>query len=242
MNRRSTQSILAASTFAAAALLTACAGSEAASDDATTTPAPSAQSTPLDEQVLLTDDQTVYSDGADWFRLGTGDEGLDGNGDLANPCLPGGLSGTGATEVVRADFELRNTADPSVEVSGDLLTQLVGQYDDRTAAAAAAEAVVAALEECTDRPAAITEFRTLATREVPAGQGTGSITDAHFGPLPASLEDGSSAYIMETGVAVAGDRVVVLTSVIVGQDYNFLPEDGGTPVERMLPLAVDLAG
>jgi hypothetical protein len=39
---------------------------------------------------------------------------------------------------------------------------------------------------------------------------------------------------METGVVRKGDRVVVLTSVVVGQDYDFLD---GTPVERMLPKA-----
>ncbi|NHA01670.1 hypothetical protein G5V59_23280 [Nocardioides sp. W3-2-3] len=42
---------------------------------------------------------------------------------------------------------------------------------------------------------------------------------------------------METGLVRVGNRLAVLTSVIVGQDYNFLDEDGGTPVNRMLPKA-----
>lgn len=243
VNRRSTPLLITAAAFAAPFLLAAC------SDDATTV-ADSTGTTPvasspgasgLSADVLLTDADTVYSDGADWFRLATGDEDLDGNGDLANPCLAAGLSGTGATDVVRADFELRNTQEPDVAVQGDLLTQLVGQYDDEAAAEAAYDSVVEALAGCTDRPAAITEFRSFEPRAVDAGN-EAQIVDAHFGPLPAALEDGDSAYIMETGVARSGDRVIVLTSVIVGQDYNFLDEDGGTPVNQMLPAAVERLG
>ncbi|GAA4811879.1 hypothetical protein ACFQ0K_04325 [Nocardioides caeni] len=243
MNRRSTPLFIAAMAFAAPALLTAC------SDDTTTvadetTPVSSTgspSSSTLTADVLLTDADTVYSDGADWFRLATGDEDLDGHGDLAHPCLAEGLNGTGASQVVRADFELRNTQEPDIEVQGDLLTELVGQYDDAAAAEAAYDAVVAAVTECAERPAAITDFRSFEPRAVDAGT-EALIVDAHFGPLPEALEDGDSAYIMETGVALDGDRVVVLTSVIVGQDYNFLDEDGGTPVNQMLPVAVDRLG
>ena len=130
---------------------------------------------------------------------------------------------------------VRSQSVRAVEVVGDFLTQLVGDYADEAAATAAGEAIVTALAECSDRPAAITEYRVLDTREVAVPGATASVTDAHYGPVPIAVDPaGDAAYIMETGVLVRGDRVVVLTSVIVGQDYNFLD---GTPVERMLPKA-----
>lgn len=243
MNRRSTPLLLAAAAFAASPLLAACSDDTTASaDDSTPVGSGGAStSTSLTVDALLTDADTVYSDGADWFRLATGDEGLDGNGDLAHPCLATGLTGTGASTVIRADFELRNTQRPRLEVRGDQLTELVGQYADATAAAAAYDTVVAAVTDCGERPAAITDYRSFEPRTVTAGT-EAQIIDAHFGPLPADLEDGDSAYIMETGIALDGDRIVVLTSIIVGQDYNFLDEDGGTPVNQMLPVAVDRLG
>lgn len=237
-----------AAAVAAATLLGACGSDPSAADDrAPATPADQAGTTStsaaadaLTEDVLLTDDDTVYNEGADWFRTATGDEDLDGNGDLAHPCLAEGLSGTGATEVVRADFELRNTED-DVEVDGDHLTQLVGRYDDAAAARAAYDEVAALVSECTDRPEAITDFRTLTSRDVATGDAA-QIIDAHFGPVPEGIDEGESAYIMETGLAVEGDRLTMVTSIIVGLDYNFLEEDGGTPVNQMLPKAVDRLG
>lgn len=244
MNRRPAPLLLAAGALAATFLLTACGddAGDAVQDPTSAAPTATPDTTPapLGAGVLLTDDDTVYSDGADWFRVGTGDEDLDVNGDLAHPCLPDGLSGTGATRVVRADFELRSLEDPAIEVVGDFLTQLVGQYDDEAAATAAAETVRAALEECADRPAAITDYRSMEPRAVDVPGATASVTDAHYGPVPAEIDPhGDSAHIMETGVLVQGDRVVVLTSVIIGQDYNFVD---GTPVELMLPKAAARLG
>ncbi|MBM7518999.1 hypothetical protein [Nocardioides nitrophenolicus] len=185
--------------------------------------------------VLLTDDDTVYGDGADWFRLGTGEESLDGNGDLAHPCLPDGLTGTGASSVVRADFELRNLDDPSAEVTGDLLVELVGEYADEATAEAARSQVGERLETCRDRPAAIRDYRALQTRAVAVPGAHAALTDSHFGPVPPEVDpSGDAAYLMETGVLRQGTRLVLLTSVVVGQDYDFV---GGTPVERMLPSA-----
>jgi hypothetical protein len=202
-----------------------------AADPAPTAAAPAA----LTDAALLIDDDTVYSDGADWFRTATGEEDLDGNGDLAHPCVPDGLTGTGATSVVRADFELRNIDDPSVEVTSDLMVELVGEYADDAAAEAAWSSVNALLEECRDRPAAITDYRALQTRTIDVPGADAVITDSHFGPVPPEVDpSGDTAYIMETGVLRRGNRLVVLTSVVVGQDYDFVD---GTPVERMLPSA-----
>ena len=215
--------------------LTGCSDDAPVAADPAPTPTSTAPAT-LSDAVLLTDHETVYSDGADWFRTGTGDEDLDGNGDLAHPCVPAGLTGTGATSVVRADFELRTTDDPSVEVTSDLMVELVAEYADDAAAEAAWSSVNGLLEECRDRPAAITEYRALQTRKVDVPDADAVITDSHFGPVPPEVDpSGDAAYLMETGVLRRGNRLVVLTSVVVGQDYDFVD---ATPVERMLPSAV----
>ncbi|GAA3545391.1 hypothetical protein [Nocardioides daeguensis] len=238
MHQRSTLPAIALLAVAALSALTGCSDDTPVASDpgpATSPTAPATTPAALTDAVLLTDDDTVYSDGADWFRLGTGDEDLDGNGDLAHPCVPDGLTGTGATSVVRADFELRNTSDPSVEVTSDLMVELVAQYADEAAAEAAWSTVNGLLEECADRPEAITDYRALQTRKVDVPGADAVITDSHFGPVPREVDpNGDAAYIMETGVLRRGDRLVLLTSVVVGQDYDFV---GGTPVERMLPKA-----
>ena len=97
------------------------------------------------------------------------------------------------------------------------------------------------LEECSALPEDLPDYRLLQTRKVAVEGADAVITDAHFGPVPQEADPtGEAAYIMETGVLRQGNRLVVLTSVIVGQDYNFLEEDGGTPVNRMLPKAAAL--
>lgn len=229
-HRRHTQLLLAAAALAAPALLTACGtGSEGAATDpkpeqSTTTPAPG-----LTTDTLLTDDDTVYSDGADWFRTSA----FEGDGqDAFNPCAAESLEGTGATSVVRADFELRNSEDPSSEITGDFFVQVVGEYDDAAAAEKAWSTVNGWLEECTNRPDAVSEYRALQTRKVDVPGSDAVVTDSHYGPVPKDVDEfGDAAYIMETGVLRKGNRVTVLTSVIIGQDYNF-PD--GTPVEQML--------
>ncbi|HWJ08957.1 MAG TPA: hypothetical protein VNS46_06240, partial [Nocardioides sp.] len=137
-HRRSTQYLLAAAAVAAASLLGACgtdASPEASADDRTgASPTGTTSATPgtsLTTEALLTDDDTVYSDGADWFRTSA----AEGDGqDAFNPCAQESLQGTGATSVVRADFELRNSAAGAPEVTGDHLVEVVGEYDDEAAA------------------------------------------------------------------------------------------------------------
>ncbi len=233
---------LAVAAAAAATLLGACgtdpSTDSSADDGAGATPTGTSSSTPaagLTVANLLTDDDTVYSDGADWFRTNA----AEGDGQSAfNPCAQESLQGTGATSVVRADFELRNSAAGAPDTAGDHLVQVVGEYDDEAAATKAWSTVNGWLEECSTLPDDLPDYRLLQTRKV-AVEGTDAvITDSHFGPVPEEADPtGDAAYIMETGVLRQGNRLVVLTSVIVGQDYNFLDEDGGTPVNRMLPKA-----
>lgn len=224
---------LAAAAVAAATLLGAC-GTDPTSDtsaaDGAGTPAAG-----LTTDALLTDADTVYSDGADWFRT----DAAEGDGQsVFNPCAQESLQGTGATSVVRADFELRNSAGDAPETAGDYLIEVVGEYDDEAAATKAWTTVNGWLEECSTLPADLPDYRALQTRPVDVDGADAVITDSHFGPVPKEADPtGDAAYIMETGVLRQGNRVVVLTSVIIGQDYNFLDEDGGTPVNRMLPKA-----
>lgn len=235
---------LAAAAVAAATTLLAGCGSDTTADAAAADRAPGAAggapSTPaatggLTTDRLLTDDDTVYNDGADWFR--TAAHQGDGQ-DAFNPCATQGLAETGATSVVRADFELRNAAAGAPDTSGDHLVQVVGLYDDEAAATRAWSTVNGWLEECATLPDELSEYRALQTRKVGVDGADAVITDSHFGPVPAEVDPtGGAAYIMETGVLRQGNRLIVLTSVVIGQDYNFLEEEGGTPVERMLPRA-----
>ncbi|AIY16573.1 hypothetical protein GUY44_26060 [Pimelobacter simplex] len=228
MTRQNARLLLAVSALAASALLAGCGDDvtpAAAADDAPAAPA-------LTTEALLTDADTVYSDGADWFRTGAG----EGDGQsVLNPCAEQALAGTGATSVVRGDYELRNSEPGAPGVEGDSLVQVVARYDDEAAATQAWSTVNGWLEECAARPAELTDYRALQTRKVAVPGADAVITDSHLGPVAEELDPtGDAAYIMETGVLRKGTELVVLTSVIVGQDYDFV---GPTPIEQMLPRA-----
>ncbi|KRA38314.1 MULTISPECIES: hypothetical protein [unclassified Nocardioides] len=233
-HHRRTRLLLCVAALAAPALLTACGAEKSADADAVAGDPTStdAVADDLTTDHLLTDDDTVYSDGADWFRTSA----FEGDGqDVFNPCARQSLKGTGATSVVRADFELRNTEDPSAAITGDFFVQVVGEYADTAAAEKAWSTVNGWLEECRPRPAGVSDYRSLQTRKVVVPGSDAVITDSHYGPVPKEVDEfGDAAYIMETGVLRKGNRVTVLTSVIIGQDYNFLE---GTPVEQMLAPA-----
>ena len=235
MNRR-THLLLAATALAAPALLAGCGDDASAADPPRRSgerPAAEAPAAPgLGTGVLLTDADTVYGDGADWYRTGAG----EGDGTTAfHPCAAEALTATGATSVVRGDYELRNSDAGAPDVEGDALIEVVGRYDDEAAATEAWSTVNGWLEECTARSAALTDYRALQTRKVTVPGADAVITDAHLGPVAHDLDPGGdAAYIVETGVLRKGTELVVLTSVVVAQDYDFV---GGTPVERMLPRA-----
>lgn len=231
MTRQTTRLLLAASALALPALLAGC-GDDPTPARATAADTPKAPAG-LTTAVLLTDADTIYSDGADWFRTGAG----EGDGQsVFHPCAAQALAGTGATSVVRGDYELRNSEAGAPEVSGDSLTQVVARYDDEAAATQAWSTVNGWLEECAARPAELRDYRALQTRKVAVPDSDDAvITDAHLGPVAKEIDpSGDAAYIVETGVLRKGTELVVLTSVIVGQDYNFV---GPTPVEQMLPKA-----
>jgi len=185
---------------------------------------------------LLTDDDTVHSDGADWFA--TGDD--DGS-DPFHLCARASLTDLGATAVLRREFEMRNTIDPSVEVSGDHLAESIAQFPDVASAAAAYDTIAGWVRDCTDRATAhgTPDYRAFEPRPVNAeiGNSEAQVIGAQYGPAPKDLDPyGDSAYIAETGLVRVGDRLAVLDSAVVAPDYDFVD---GTPVERMLPVAAD---
>lgn len=249
-HRRSTHLLLAAAAVAAPALLTACGEGASSSPDVRVAGAPTTAATagaaattdgrqdrvggvtPAD---LLTDADTVYEPGhADWFAVSTSGAA----GDLLfMTCAATGLADTGATSVAAREFELRNLEPGAPEVRGESLVQVVAEYDDRSAATRAWSTINGWLTECSGHPDGVTDYRALQTRKVAVDGADAVVTDAHYGPVPAALDpDGHAAFIQETGVARVGNRVAVLSSVVVGQDYDFV---GATPVERMLRPAVD---
>lgn len=192
---------------------------------------------PVGPADLLTDAETVYSPGdADWFTVRTNEAG-----DVValHPCAQGSLADLGATSTVQREFELRNLAPGAPEVRGESLVETIGAFPSGAAAREAYDAVAEWLLACEGRIEGMTDYRILPrARTVELPEGDALIYDLHWGPAPAELDPfGEAAYINETGLVLVGDRIAVLTSVVVGQDYNFLPEDGGTPVHRMIPSA-----
>lgn len=196
------------------------------------------RSGPLGQHDLLTDDDTVYSDGADWFATDTS----EGDGQAAfHPCARSSLTGLGATAVFQRDFEMRNTDDPTVEVTGDRLVEAVAQFPDAATAAAAYDTIADWVQDCTEKmaPTDTPDYEAFEPRPVATGldDSEAQVIDAHYGPVPEDIDPyGDAAFIAETGLVRVGDRIAVLDSAIVGQDYNFVD---GTPVERMLPVAAD---
>ncbi len=201
----------------------------------------------LGQQDLLTDDDTVYTEGADWFATDT----YPGDGQAAfHLCAQGKLTGLGATGVYNRTFELRNAQsegeEPPPDPQGDLLSESIAQFPDVASASAAYDTIQEWIRECTENATGegLSEYRYLQTYDADTGLGGDSeavILDAQYGPVPEEIDpSGDMAFIAETGVIRVGDRIAVLGSQIAGQDYNFLPEDGGTPVNQMVPRAAAL--
>ncbi|GAA3667739.1 hypothetical protein GCM10022237_29510 [Nocardioides ginsengisoli] len=194
----------------------------------------------LSQADLLTDGDTVYGQGNDWFATGT----FEGDGQASfQLCAEQSMTGLGATATFGRTFELRGTLPdaPAGPAAGSFLQETVAAFPSPAAARKAYNQVVAWVQNCGPRAKGqgYPDYRTFDPRSadpaVPDGEAT--IIESQYGPLPDNLADGISKFIGETGLVLVGDRLAVIDSVVVGSDYNFLPEDGGTPVERMVPKA-----
>ncbi|WP_168929410.1 hypothetical protein [Nocardioides sp. GY 10113] len=190
------------------------------------------------ESDLLGDDDTVYSDGADWFV--TGPDSTDREADY-HPCARRSLASQGAVSVRERSFELRNTSPDGadVEVRGDAMDQVVAQFITDADARQAYSEIQSWVKDCQEGVEGVTEASIFDPLPVDVAAGVGAtVIQANYGPVPRDLDEfGDSAYITETGLAVSGDRLTVVRTQIVGEDYTFLD---GTPMQRMLPVAVDL--
>ncbi len=77
-------------------------------------------------------------------------------------------------------------------------------------------------------------------RSVDVPGGDGAVYDIQWGPVPEELDPtGDFAYIGEIGLVLQNDRIAVLKLTGIGGDYNWLPEEGGSPLDRMLPTAAE---
>lgn len=204
-------------------------------------PSPSPSAVPdVRTSALLTDDDTVFNQGSDWVRAWE----YRGDGQSPfHPCARATLTSLGATSVVVGEYELRSGSQPDA-AGGALLQQAIARFPSEDAAETARATVAGWIDDCSEAVASLgaTQYRVTQTRPLdPAVEGA-SIIDAQYGPVDRELDPyGDAAYIAETGLGVVGDTLVVLGSQVVGQDYNFLPEDGGTPVNRMLAVALERA-
>lgn len=201
-------------------------GNDHLAGDPTTTA--TATPTGLSEDNLITDDDTVYTPGvADWFTTDTS----PGDGQSAfHPCAREGLAGLGATSVFRRDFELRNLERGAPDVKGDHLGEAVAEFGSPTDARAAYKTIAGWVLDC---KRSLPDYHVVPEgRSVAVTGGDAIIYDSHWSADDPALEE---AVIAETGIAVVGNRLAVLSLTILGQDYDFPP--GGTPVQQMLAAA-----
>ncbi|HWJ08956.1 MAG TPA: hypothetical protein VNS46_06235 [Nocardioides sp.] len=194
----------------------------------------------LSEQDLLTDDDTEYTPGAaDWFTTAT----YEGDGQSAfHPCAREGLTGLGAQAVWQRDFEMRNLLpDAPVEVVGGAsFNEATAEFATEADARAAYDTVADWVVDCEGRIAGTDSYRVPQDPRPVDLQTAGEavLIDAQWGPAPEEIDPfGDAAFINETGLVLIGKRLAVLTHTTVGQDYNFTDEEGGTPLERMIPRA-----
>lgn len=159
-----------------------------------------------------------------------------------HPCQQQKISALGATSSVTRsyDYVVPPEAGEVVDVSGDGLVETVAQFEDEAAAQDAYATFTQWVLDCDAIPGAGQVNVQPEARSVDVTSGEAAIYDLSWGPAPAEADPyGDSGFINETGIVLQGSRIAVLALTIVGQDYNFLEEDGGTPVNRMLPTAAD---
>lgn len=195
-----------------AGLLAGCGG--AADPDPVLSPtAPAA----LGPEMLLTDDDTVHSEHADWFTT----EGADDPSPF-RLCTSRTLWDFGATTMLWRDYELRDLDDGSARISGAGLRETVGELPDAAGARAAYDRMIAFVRRCA---ADLLRSDVLDPRPVALG-----LDDS-----AATIIEVRHREFSEIGILRVGDRIAVLDSIVAAQDA-----DVGSPVARMLPRAAEL--
>lgn len=202
---------------------------------------------PLTRTNLLRDADTEYD--REGYSLFSTTETFAGDGQGVDlPCQREATSALGASDSLTRVFNL--APDPAKMAPGDTfddqtdddMVELVAQFDSPDAARTAYDRFAEWIVEC-EIPGA-DEVRTgTQGRSVDVADGDAVLYDIQWGPVPKELDPtGDFAYIGEIGLVVQNDRIAVLKVTGIGQDYNWLPESGGSPLERMLPKAAERLG
>ena len=203
---------------------------------------PTAQTVTIGEDDLLTDAETEHiPEAVDWFATDT----VEGDGQApAHPCARSSYAGLGAEAVLQRNFEMRNLLPDAdkVVVETASLNETIAEFPTAVEARAAYDSVAEWILTCPDGrfPDADRVNIVPQARSVDLPGGDAIIYDISWGPVPKELDPyGDEGFINETGIVLVDDRIAVITLTVTGQDYNFLPEDGGTPMERMIPPAAE---
>lgn len=120
-------------------------------------------------------------------------------------------------------------------VTGDGLVETIAQFDSADAARSAYDTFGQWLQDCTKPVPDATGTRVIPARAAVVPDGTrGHIYDIQW-------KDGSGEpTIGEIGLLLQDERIAVVAVTVYGAgDYNYLPEDGGSPLDRMLPKAAE---
>lgn len=234
--RRGLVATAAAALVAAVAIPLAVGGGD---DDADLVTGDPVRSPALSRADLMTDDDTVYSDGADWtVEPGSARE------DDAFRCARAGLDTLGATRRLSQRYLLDGQAPDAGDTP--LLTETVAAFPDAATAAAAMRTVDGWFTSCAEQVSVygdvdVPSSTTPVDLTEVGGDVEGRVVTMTFGPAPRDVDPaGDSSFFAELGVVRNGERIAVLSQTVLGQDYNFA--SGATPVARMLgPAARRLA-
>lgn len=178
-------------------------------------PAPASGPEPsMDRSVLLRADQIVYQEAGD-FRVS---ETLHGQGEgPVSVCQRDPLVFLGAADIWRRDFTFRRGGDAVVRTAAL-------QFADGGAAAAAYRTVRRWVDDCAGaaRSRGFTEvFPKGRWLDVDAGEAVAEFHDGMtYGPVPGD-RFGELRYFDDEGLVRSGDRIMLVSLVIPGQDWNW---------------------
>ena len=202
------------------------------------------ESPPLSRANLLRDADTEYD--REGYSLFSTTDTFEGDGQAVYlPCQREQASALGATDSLTRVFNLApdpeklSPGDTFDDQTDDDMVELVAQFDSPDAARSAYDRFAEWIVDCRI-PGANTVKVGSQGRSVEVAKGDALVYDIQWGPVPKEIDPtGDSAYIGEIGLVVQDDRIAVLKVTGIGQDYTWLPEAGGSPLERMLPKAAD---
>ncbi|MEI7055492.1 hypothetical protein WBG06_06725 [Nocardioides sp. CCNWLW239] len=219
---------------------------EPSSDPSATAPVSSNAPEPtLSASNLLTGEDAIYPNGGamDWVES----SGSTRAGDAApfgNVCWQGSMKARGATTSMQRDFVLE-TAEGGDSDADAYLNATIAEFPSNEEAQAAYEDAQTWFDSC--NPKGSDSFKSNPFENVPmAAKAEGATGLAIYGPITAApgtqydpADRENDGWFLEMGVVLSGNRVAILSQLVSGQDYNWLAEDGGTPVRQMLPTAAE---